>query len=80
MSKMDRPEPGTPEFDAWLNERAKQWSEELFSKAMPEDLADVGIGFIAGPVRASDLLPEKTISEDIALDKAQKRAHLKKVK
>lgn len=46
----------------------------------PEDLADVGSGLIAGSRSWEDVMPEKTIAEDIAIDKAHKRMHLKSVK
>lgn len=80
MKKTDRPEPGTPEFEAWLLKRAQKWSDELFTTEIPEELADVGSGLIAGPRSWEGLMPEKTIAEDIAIDKAHKRKHLKVVK
>lgn len=80
MKKTDRPEPGTPEFEAWLLARAQKWSDELFTTEIPEELADVGSGLIAGPRSWEELMPEKTIAEDIAIDKAHKRKHLKVVK
>jgi len=76
----DRPKTGTPEFEAWLLARAQKWSDELFTAEIPEDLADVGSGLIAGPRSWKDVMPEKTIAEDIAIDKAHKRKHLKSVK
>lgn len=80
MKKSDRPEPGTPEFEAWLLARAQKWSDELLTTEIPADLADVDSGIIAGPLDWEDLMPEKTIAEDIAIDKAHKRKHLKSVK
>jgi hypothetical protein len=80
MKKTDRPEPGTPEFEAWLLKRAQKVSDELFSVEIPEELADVGSGLIAGPLSWDELMSEKTIAEDIAIDKAHKRKHLKVVK
>jgi hypothetical protein len=76
----DRPKPGTPEFEAWLLAKAQKWSVELFTAEIPADLADVGSGLIAGPRSWEDVMPEKTIAEDIAIDKAHKRMHLKSVK
>lgn len=80
MTKLERPEPGTPEFEEWLNERAKQRSKEIFEKEIPEELVDVGKGFIAGPKKSSDIMPEVTIAEDIEIEKEQKKSHLKLVK
>lgn len=80
MKNSERPEPGTPEFDKWLNERAEKRAKEIFEKETPEEFADVGRGIIAGPKKSSDIMPEKTIAEDIAIDKYEKRSHLKIVK
>ena len=52
----------------------------LDNTEIPADLADVDSGIIAGPLDWEDLMPEKTIAEDIAIDKAHKRKHLKSVK
>jgi len=76
----NRPEPGTPEFEQWLLERAKERAEKLFTTEIPEELADVGSGLIAGPRSWADVMPEKAIAEDIAIDKAHKRKHLQSVK
>ncbi|MEZ8188270.1 hypothetical protein ACED29_20925 [Shewanella sp. 5S214] len=75
----DKPEPGSPEFDEWLANKAKKWSKELFSKDMPPELADLEGGLIAGPKKIEDIMPEKTIAEDIAIEKEEKR-NLKRVK
>ena len=80
MKNSDRPEPGTPEFEVWLLARAQKWSDELFTAEIPEELAHVDSGIMAGPRSWEDVLPEKTIAEDIAIDKAHKRMHLKVVK
>ncbi len=80
MTKNKRPSPDSPEFEQWLIERAKERAEKLFSVEIPEELADVGSGLIAGPRSWDELMPEKTIAEDIAIDKAHKRKHLKVVK
>jgi len=72
--------PGTPEFEAWLLGRAKERAEKLFTTEIPEELADVGSGLIAGPRSWEEIMPEKTIAEDIAIDKAHKRKHLKVAK
>lgn len=76
----DKPEPGTAEFEQWLLDRAKKRAERIFTVEIPEDLADVDSGIIAGPRSWADVMPEKTIAEDIAIDKAHKRMHLKVVK
>ena len=80
MTKSKRPSPDSAEFEQWLLERAKERAEKLFNTEIPEDLADVDSGIIAGPLDWKDLMPEKTIAEDIAIDKAHKRMHLKVVK
>jgi hypothetical protein len=80
MTKNKRPSPDSPEFEQWLLERAKERAEKLYTKEIPEELADVGSGLIAGPRSWEDVMPEKTIAEDIAIDKAHKRMHLKSVK
>lgn len=36
-------------------------------------------GLIAGPINIEDIMPEKTIAEDIAIEKEEKR-NLKRVK
>ncbi|MEH8017523.1 hypothetical protein MN202_09775 [Rheinheimera muenzenbergensis] len=45
----NRPERGMPEFEAWLLAKAQKWSDELITTEIPEELADVGSGLIAGP-------------------------------
>lgn len=80
MMTDSNPKPGTPEFEQWLLDRAKERAEKLFNTEIPADLADVDSGIIAGPLDWEDLMPEKTIAEDIAIDKAHKRKHLKSVK
>ncbi|GAB58274.1 hypothetical protein [Rheinheimera nanhaiensis] len=75
-----RPEPGTPEFEQWLLDRAKKRADRIFTVEIPEDLAHVDSGIMAGPGSWKDIMPEKTIAEDIAIDKAHKRKHLKVVK
>ena len=79
MTKSKRPSPDSPEFEQWLLERAKERAEKLFTTEIPEELADVGSGLIAGPRSWADVMPEETIAEDIAIDKAHKQKHLKVV-
>lgn len=75
-----KPGPGTAEFEQWLLDRAKKRAERIFTVEIPEELADVDSGIMAGPLSWEDVMPEKTIAEDIAIDKAHKRMHLKVVK
>ncbi|MBU1309248.1 MAG: hypothetical protein KKE30_06925 [Gammaproteobacteria bacterium] len=58
----NKPEPGTPEFEAWLLARAQKWSDELFTAEIPEELAHVDSGIMAGPRSWADVTPEKTIA------------------
>ena len=76
----DKPESGTPEFEKWLKQRAKERAEKLFSEEMPPELAELEKGLIAGPKDISDIMPEKSIPEDIAIDKSNKKKHLKLIK
>ena len=75
-----KPKPGTPEFDEWLKKKAISWSNELFSNTKPDEIADLEQGVIAGPKNIEDVLPEKTIPEDIKIDKEDAKNHLKKIK
>ncbi|RCU48755.1 hypothetical protein DU002_13245 [Corallincola holothuriorum] len=75
MSKDTRPRPGTPEFRSWLLEDGKKFVDKLFSAEKPEGFEEDG--YIAGPTKGEKLTPEKSAAEDAAIDKAQKRAHLK---
>ncbi|WP_166836295.1 hypothetical protein [Rheinheimera pleomorphica] len=80
MTTDSNPKPSTPEFEAWLLAKAQKWSDELFTAEIPEELAHVDSGIMAGLRSWADVMPEKTIAEDIAIDKAHKRMHLKVVK
>ncbi|MGY5774462.1 hypothetical protein ACXHP8_22530 [Vibrio antiquarius] len=80
MADKDRPLEGTKEFEEWVLERARKRAEALFNTEIPEDLHEVGRGIIAGPQKPEDIMPEKTISEDIAIDKAEKRSKFKVIK
>lgn len=77
---MKRPSPDSPEFEQWLLDRAKARAEKLFNTEIPDDLMYVDSGIMVGPSNWEDVMPEKTIAEDIAIDKAHKRKHLKSVK
>jgi len=77
---MKRPSPDSPEFEVWLLAKAQKWFDELFTTEIPEELADVGCSLIAGPRSWEGIMPEKTIAEDIAINKTHKRKHLKVVK
>ena len=37
MKKSDRPDPGIPEFEQWLLDRAKERAEKLFNTEIPEE-------------------------------------------
>lgn len=77
-----RPPRGTPEFEAWLLEMARRDAERLFRDPPPPELIEAESGIIAGPRQMSDLLPEKTIAEDLAIDRQQasEQKTLKRVK
>lgn len=77
---VDKPEAGTPEFEEWLKNRAEERSKKLFSEEMPPELAELEKGLIAGPKNINEIMPEKSIPEDIALDKNEKKTHLKLIK
>ncbi|MCC5827459.1 hypothetical protein [Alkalimonas sp.] len=80
MTTKKRPPADSPELEQWLLERARERAEKLFSTEIPEELADVDSGLMAGPRSWDELMPEKTNVEDIAIDKAHQRKHLKSVK
>lgn len=66
-----RPPRGTPEFDLWLLEMALRDAERLFRDPLSPELVEAESGIIAGPRQMGDLLPEKTIAEDLAIDRQQ---------
>lgn len=76
----DKPKAGTPEFEKWLKQRAEERSKKLFSEEMPPELVELEKGIIAGPKDISDIMPEKSIPEDIAIAKNDKKQHLKLIK
>ncbi len=82
MSKTSRPERGTPEFDEWLLQSSREFAERLFRDPPPPELVEAESGIIAGPRQMSELLPETTIAEDLAIDRQQAREQnaLKRVK
>lgn len=69
MAKSEAPEPGTPEYQQWLIEHSRPLIDRLFEHPIPEDVAQAEDGLIAGPESWDQLMPEKTIPEDIAVDK-----------
>lgn len=77
---IEKPPVGTPEFDEWLLEKLRKRAEELFNADIPEECHDVGVGRSVGPEKASDLMPEKTVAEDISIDKEQRLSKFKVVK
>jgi hypothetical protein len=80
MAKSAAPEPGTPEYQQWLIEHSKPLIDRLFEHPIPEDVAQAEDGLIAGPESWDQLMPEKTIPEDIAINKAHQSRGLKLVK
>lgn len=82
MQSTSRPPRGTPEFEAWLLAMARRDAERLFRDPPPPELVEAESGIIAGPRQMSDLLPEKTIAEDLAIDRQQasEQKTLKRVK
>ncbi|MCG3727561.1 hypothetical protein EXA21_15305 [Vibrio cincinnatiensis] len=77
----NRPPEGTTELEEWLLERARQRFKDLDAVDIPSHLSEsVGKGLIAGPKDFEDLMPEKSISIDIEIDKSEKRRHLKVIK
>lgn len=73
-------DPGTPEYQQWLIEHSRPLIDRLFENPIPEDVAQAEDGLIAGPESWDQLMPEKTIPEDIAIDKAHQSSKLKLVK
>ena len=61
---------------------ARRDAERLFRDSPPPELIAAESGIIAGPRQMSDLLPEKTIAEDLAIDRQQasEQKTLKRVK
>lgn len=49
MTNTDRPQLGTPEFEAWLRKRSKETAEELFN-GTPADLEELGV--ISGSIKS----------------------------
>ncbi|WP_028863990.1 hypothetical protein [Psychromonas aquimarina] len=76
----DKLEPGTPEFEEWVSKRAEERAKKLFSEEMPPELAELEKGLIAGPKDITDVMPEKSIPEDVAIEKSEKNSHLKLIK
>ncbi len=75
-----RPQPGTPEFDAWLLKRAKERAAEYFTGEY--DLGDDERGILAGGYDRLLMSDEELADEEKAMDQAQKqerRKHLKSV-
>lgn len=70
---MANPHPATPEFDEWLLQSSREFAKRLFRDPPPPELVEAESGIIAGPRKMSDLLPEKTIAEDLAIDRQQVR-------
>ena len=74
------PDSGASEYQQWLIQQSKPLIDRLFGHPIPEDVAQAEDGLIAGPESWDQLMPEKTIPEDIAIDKAHQSSKLKLVK
>ena len=75
-----RPQPGTPEFDAWLLKRAKERAAEYLSDEF--DLGDDERGLLAGGYDRLLMSDKELAEEEEAMEQAQKqerRKHLKSV-
>ncbi|MBV2129137.1 hypothetical protein [Arsukibacterium indicum] len=75
-----RPEPGTPEFDAWLFKRAKERAAKYLTDEY--DLGDDERGILAGGYDRLLMSDEELAEEEKAMDQAQqqeRRKHLKSV-
>ena len=75
-----RPQPGTPDFDAWLLKRAKERAAEYLTDEY--DLGDDERGVLAGGYDRLLMSDEELAEEEDAIEQAQKqerRKHLKPV-
>ena len=75
-----RPQPGTPEFDAWLLKRAKERAAKYLTDEY--DLGDDERGLLAGGYDRLLMSDEELVEEEEAMEQAQKqerRKHLKSV-
>ena len=75
-----RPQPGTPEFDAWLLKRAKEDAAKYLTDEF--DLGDDERGLLAGGYDRLLMSDEELADEEEAIEQAQKqerRKHLKPV-
>lgn len=75
-----RPEPGTPEFDAWLLKRAKEDAAKYLTDEY--DLGDDERGILAGGYDRLLMSDEELAEEEEAMEQEQKqerRKHLKSV-
>ena len=75
-----RPQPGTPEFDAWLLKRAKERAASYL--ADDNGLGDDERGLLAGGYDRLLMSDEELVEEEEAMEQAQKqerRKHLKPV-
>ena len=75
-----RPQPGTPEFDAWLLKRAKEDAAKYLTDEY--DLGDDERGLLAGGYDRLLMSDKELAEEEEAMEQAQKqelRKHLKSV-
>lgn len=74
------PDPSASEYQQWLIQQSKPLIDSLFEHPMPENVAQAEDGLIVGPESWDQLMPEKTVPEDIAVDKAHQSSKLKLVR
>lgn len=79
MAISERPEPGTPEFEKWLAERAKKHLDGVFSKEA--ETAEPQLGLLCGDPSQFAPTTEESVREDVAIanDQAKAKRHLKSV-
>lgn len=79
MTANKRPEPGTPEFEKWLAERAKKHLEGVFSKEAETDEPQRGL--LCGDPKQFAPSPEESAKEDVTIDQmmAKAKRHLRSV-
>lgn len=68
-----RPEPGTPEFDAWLLKRAKERAAEYFTDEF--NLGDDECGILAGGYDRLLMSDQELADEEEAMEQAQKNSY-----
>ena len=79
MADNKRPAPGTPEFEQWLEARAKEHFAGVFSEETKADEPQRGL--LCGDPTQFAPSPEASAKEDVAIDQAVAKAkrHLRSV-